>query len=151
MVLLSDWRKPCDNEDLKNKHQTYLARSDRYDGLDKNLFEAQQSKSMRMTSLWKGLNTMRAQSCQSIDRWEIRQDTLYVTHITCHLKKNDSFLVLQCCLNERTPLQTSGILIFIIRFSTCFTRVDFSSARMGIFFTRLYSSVARVSLAARTA
>ena len=79
MVLLSEWRKPCDNEDLKNKHQAYLALSDRYDGLDKNLFEAQQNKWIKITSLWKGLNLMQA---QSIDRWEIRQETLYVTHIT---------------------------------------------------------------------
>ena len=31
------------NEDL-NKHHAYLALSDRYNGLDKNLFEAQQNK-----------------------------------------------------------------------------------------------------------
>ena len=35
MALLSEWRKPCDNEDLKNKHQAYLALSDRYNGLVK--------------------------------------------------------------------------------------------------------------------
>ena len=41
MALLSKWSKPCDNKDLKNKHQAYLALSDRYNCLDKNLFEAQ--------------------------------------------------------------------------------------------------------------
>ena len=35
MALLSEWCKPCDKEDLKNKHQAYLALSDRYKGLDK--------------------------------------------------------------------------------------------------------------------
>ena len=44
MALLSEWHKPWDNEDLKNKHQAYLALSDRYNGLDKKLFEAQQNK-----------------------------------------------------------------------------------------------------------
>ena len=33
-----------DNEDLKNKHQAYLALSDRYNSLDENLFEAQQNE-----------------------------------------------------------------------------------------------------------
>ena len=44
MTLLSEWRKPSDNEDLKNKHQAYLALSDCYDGLDKNLLKTQQNK-----------------------------------------------------------------------------------------------------------
>ena len=44
MALLSEWRKPCDNEDLKNKHQAYLPLSDHYNGLDENFFEAQQNK-----------------------------------------------------------------------------------------------------------
>ena len=44
MSLLSEWCKPCDNEDLKNKHQAYLALSDRYNGLDKKLFKAHQNK-----------------------------------------------------------------------------------------------------------
>ena len=30
--------------DLNNKHLAYLALSDRYNGLDKNIFEAQQNK-----------------------------------------------------------------------------------------------------------
>ena len=44
MALLNEWRKPCDNEVLKNKHQAYLSLSDRYNGLDENRFEAQQKK-----------------------------------------------------------------------------------------------------------
>ena len=152
MALLSEWRKPCDNEDLNNKHQAYLALSDRYDDLDKNLFEAQQNKYILKSSDKNKVNKPLKGTkfdASSIDR-SMRDQT---RNIVCHAhhvsfeKNNDSFLVLRTsgCLSKRV------VLIFITRLSTCFTRVDFSSARVGIFFTRLTSSVTRVSLAARTA
>ena len=77
-------------------------------------------------------------------RDQTRNIVCHAHHVSFEKKNNnDSFLVLR----TSGRLSKRVVLIFITRLSTCFTRVDFSSARVGIF-TRLTSSVARVSLAA---
>ena len=87
----------------------------------------------------------------SIDRSmrdQTRNIVCHAPHVSFEKKiNNDSFLVLR----TSGRLSKRVVLMFITRLSICLTRVDFSSARVGIFFTRLTSSVARVSLAARTA
>ena len=112
---------------MNNKHQAYLALSDRYDDLDKNLFEAQQNKYILKSSDKNKVNKPLKGTkfdASSIDR-SMRDQT---RNIVCHAhhvsfeKKKDSFFGFT---NESTPLQTSGINnIFITWLSTCFTRVS---------------------------